>query len=433
MKHRISRRAFLSAAAAAPAAAAVAQTVSGEPPPTRSQPGAGNWVRWLDGKAPPQFAGTPGARHGRAASSAKRSFAIRGAGNTIHALQSGRSPGGRMARSSGRRMPSPPRRVSATDPSKSSRSVATRRPQPLLVNDRESGIEIDTGRFICRLARSGTHFITSISARRPRSPARRTPRAAAPGSRRVHRRCAGHAGELREHDRENHARTARPRPRGRQGRRHTCEGHRRTRAGCRSRCACISTPAATRVRVLHTIVFDGDESRDFIRGLGLRFTVPMDAELHDRHVRFMGEERWRVRRGGARPDRACAATRAAAARNAQIAGQAAPSITPVVSEPAAIHSGVRRLDAVPAERGLLHDPQAHRRRPCLARQRAAARAPAASGTSAPPRAASRSASAISGRAIRRSSTSAMRHTRRGERHDVGVGARCAADGPALLS
>jgi len=43
------------------------------------------------------------------------------------------------------------------------------------------------------------------------------------------------------------------------------------------------------VRVIHTFVFDGDENRDFLRGLGLRFTVPMRDLLHDRHVRFSGE------------------------------------------------------------------------------------------------------------------------------------------------
>lgn len=44
------------------------------------------------------------------------------------------------------------------------------------------------------------------------------------------------------------------------------------------------------IRVLHTIVHDGDENRDFIRGLGVRFEVPMRGELHDRHVRFSGQE-----------------------------------------------------------------------------------------------------------------------------------------------
>ncbi len=43
------------------------------------------------------------------------------------------------------------------------------------------------------------------------------------------------------------------------------------------------------VRMLHTFVFDGDEARDFIRGIGVRFDVPLTDELHNRHVRFAGE------------------------------------------------------------------------------------------------------------------------------------------------
>jgi len=44
------------------------------------------------------------------------------------------------------------------------------------------------------------------------------------------------------------------------------------------------------MRVMHSFVFDGDENRDFIRGLGVRFQVPMRDELHDRHVRFASAE-----------------------------------------------------------------------------------------------------------------------------------------------
>lgn len=45
------------------------------------------------------------------------------------------------------------------------------------------------------------------------------------------------------------------------------------------------------VRVMHSFVFDGDERQDFLRGLGLRFTVPLRDEPHNRHVRFVGEGR----------------------------------------------------------------------------------------------------------------------------------------------
>jgi hypothetical protein len=43
------------------------------------------------------------------------------------------------------------------------------------------------------------------------------------------------------------------------------------------------------VRVMHTFIFDGDEQKDFIAGLGVRFEVPLPDQPHDRHVRFSGE------------------------------------------------------------------------------------------------------------------------------------------------
>ncbi|MEO7599292.1 MAG: hypothetical protein ABIV50_10195, partial [Opitutus sp.] len=43
------------------------------------------------------------------------------------------------------------------------------------------------------------------------------------------------------------------------------------------------------IRLVHTFFFDGDDNRDFIRGLGLTFAVPMREEIQNRHVRFSGE------------------------------------------------------------------------------------------------------------------------------------------------
>jgi hypothetical protein len=43
------------------------------------------------------------------------------------------------------------------------------------------------------------------------------------------------------------------------------------------------------IRLVHTFIFDGDEQRDFIRGLGLVFGVPLREEVQNRHVRFSGE------------------------------------------------------------------------------------------------------------------------------------------------
>ena len=46
---------------------------------------------------------------------------------------------------------------------------------------------------------------------------------------------------------------------------------------------------SAQVRMVHTIVFDGDEHKDFIRGLGVAFAVPFREQVHNRHVRFSGE------------------------------------------------------------------------------------------------------------------------------------------------
>ncbi len=43
------------------------------------------------------------------------------------------------------------------------------------------------------------------------------------------------------------------------------------------------------VRMVHTVFYDGDDHADFIRGLGVVFSVPMREEIHNRHVRFSGE------------------------------------------------------------------------------------------------------------------------------------------------
>ncbi|MGW7521365.1 exo-rhamnogalacturonan lyase family protein [Streptomyces sp. NPDC054796] len=49
------------------------------------------------------------------------------------------------------------------------------------------------------------------------------------------------------------------------------------------------TAGSDAFRMVHTITFDGDEQEDFIRGIGVRFTVPMRDESYDRHIRIAGE------------------------------------------------------------------------------------------------------------------------------------------------
>ena len=40
----------------------------------------------------------------------------------------------------------------------------------------------------------------------------------------------------------------------------------------------------------HTIIYDGEQERDFISGLGVRADVPMEGELYNRHVAFAGAD-----------------------------------------------------------------------------------------------------------------------------------------------
>jgi hypothetical protein len=48
------------------------------------------------------------------------------------------------------------------------------------------------------------------------------------------------------------------------------------------------TAGCNSIRVVHSFVFDGDDT-DFIRGLGLAFTVPFREEKQNRHVRFAAD------------------------------------------------------------------------------------------------------------------------------------------------
>ncbi len=81
-----------------------------------------------------------------------------------------------------------------------------------------------------------------------------------------------------------------------------------------------------RVRAMHTIMFDGNEYQDFIKGLGLRFDVPLRGELYDRHVRFAGQDEGLF----AEPVRCITGLRRYPGREviaAQLAGEATPPLS----------------------------------------------------------------------------------------------------------
>lgn len=47
---------------------------------------------------------------------------------------------------------------------------------------------------------------------------------------------------------------------------------------------------ARSVRMVHSFIWDGNVEKDFLAGLGVRFTVPLASEPHDRHVRIAGAD-----------------------------------------------------------------------------------------------------------------------------------------------
>lgn len=95
------------------------------------------------------------------------------------------------------------------------------------------------------------------------------------------------------------------------------------------------------VRMMHSFVFDGDEQKDLISGLGVRFTVPMRDEPQDRHIRVVGTDNglWGEAVKGLTGLRRDAGQ---AARAAQVAGAATP---PVDQLPAPVRE---RMQYIPA-------------------------------------------------------------------------------------
>ncbi|MEF3354316.1 hypothetical protein PV403_14175 [Paenibacillus sp. GYB006] len=43
------------------------------------------------------------------------------------------------------------------------------------------------------------------------------------------------------------------------------------------------------IRIVHTLLYDGDPNEDYIKGVGIAFSVPMRGPLYNRHVRFAGD------------------------------------------------------------------------------------------------------------------------------------------------
>ncbi len=334
MKKRISRRQFISTSAATTAVLGATTLEAGQqsgPSPVLStpNPAAGAWVKWLDqnstGVAQGVTWGTPWPRGKQREA---KNFALRGTDKKLLALQSwplAYWPDGSLKWTA---HALPPQKETGSGPYE---VVAQRDAAKLAttvgVKETDGSIEVDTGNFVCRVSRRGANVIDAISR----------------GGREVMRSgklvllCQDRAAssddaQVRQEKLESAIEKVTVEQRG--PLRAVIKVDGKHSNGARQwlpfTLRLYFYAGADSLRVLHTIVFDGDEAKDFIRGIGLRFSTPLTDPLYDRHVRFVGDQGLFAEAvqglTGLRRDPG------AAARKNQFEGAAAGSIAPVVTE-----------------------------------------------------------------------------------------------------
>src|SRR5262245_52631539 len=289
MTNRISRRAFLSTGAATSAVLAINTSTASQPPPSPigPNPAAGNWVRWLDGSAPAVAQGvTWGTPWPRGQVKSVKNFSLRASGTDVP-LQSWPLafwPDGSLKWTAHALAPG---QVTSDGPFEVvAQRASSKAPKPLTVNESAESIEVDTGALKRRVNRQGTNILTALTSggrealREGRLVLLRQDRAAGSDAAVVHQESFESAIEKVTLEQRGPARAV-IKVEGK----HAGAG----RAWLPFTLRLYFYAGSDELRVLHTIVFDGDESRDFIRGVGVRFSTPLGAELHDRHVRFVGD------------------------------------------------------------------------------------------------------------------------------------------------
>lgn len=159
---------------------------------------------------------------------------------------------------------------------------------PLAVTEEANAFVIDAGAFVCRVPRSGSALVSSITvegreiARSGRLVAVLETRSAEAG-RRV----------TREEDFTGSVERVTLEQSGPVRAVVKVEGRHRANSGDRLWLPFVVrlyfTAGVDSIRLVHSIVYDGEAERDFIRGLGLAFDVPLREEIQNRHVRLGGD------------------------------------------------------------------------------------------------------------------------------------------------
>ncbi len=162
-------------------------------------------------------------------------------------------------------------------------------PSPIVVKEDATSVEISTGPLVCVLKKSGANLIESLT-----TDGREVGRNARLIARREDRSDYDSDGVLREQSFVSRVTAVTVEQNGPVRAVVKIEG---THAAASSPgrewlpfCVRVYFTAGLGViRIVHSFVFDGDETKDFISGLGIAFTVPFREEKQNRHVRFAAD------------------------------------------------------------------------------------------------------------------------------------------------
>jgi hypothetical protein len=296
----LNRRQFVTGGVALGAAAAVVAPASAAATSaTQAQATADpNALRWLDGAAPATHAGLAwGLPWARGQFKKGQAFALRDAQGAAHALQTwplAYWPDGSL-KWTGHAVP--PAVTPGVGWAVQGASAAPTSAGPAVsVEESADAITIDTGVIRCVLPRKGAVLVASVQRagveilRGARLVAVSDDRAERPGAESTPTTQATQTTRTTQFDSDIERVTVEQRGPQRAVVRISGQHRQGTRAWLPFDLRLYLHAGGEAIRVMHSFVFDGDPQRDFIRGLGLRFNVPLRDAPHDRHIRFSGEQ-----------------------------------------------------------------------------------------------------------------------------------------------
>ncbi|HEY5808222.1 MAG TPA: hypothetical protein VIT67_09660, partial [Povalibacter sp.] len=296
MDETISRRQFIAAGALSTAALplgavslAASPAAAITPASVPANPRAGAWLRWLDGDAPKVATGaTWGMPWPRGKHSRNTKFSLRNEAGELFPLQNWPTaywPDGSLKWTA---HAIPANLTMTGGPFEMVPKAASVAAPAIRITESDVAIEVDTGVIQCRLSRGGTFLVSSI-----RRNGRETLRDGKLVLLRQDQSETQAAGSFVRETFESAIERVTVEQRGPIRAVVKIEGRHTNTVGRRWLPFTLRLyfhANAESIRVLHTIVFDGDESKDFITGIGLRFAAPLTDALHDRHVRFAGPD-----------------------------------------------------------------------------------------------------------------------------------------------